>query len=181
MKGGDKMDKKQIWTIIVIALVVAAIVSIIASSITGNVIRSGRYQIYTKAEIDSAAKTLESSLRNRFDGTCKYIYHKDLEKGVPFDDVTIEEACKRYSSIPKVIVSTYRKTLYNKPDCSQSYQIFSTTADILTSYKSEISDITLGPISLQTCNNATFLDSTSNGNYSTGTFQYTSGVLCCRN
>ena len=179
--------KTKEWVYVIIAIIViAVIVSIATASITGNVIkinqdRGGSYQVYTKAEVDNAVKTLDSSLRSRFDGTCKYINFKDSEKGVSFSGVTVAEACKRYSSIPKIIVLTDQNTLHNKQDCSPSYQIFATAADRLISYKTELSNITLGSKSLQQCNNALFQDGSSNENYSRETFQYYSGVLCCRN
>ncbi|MEK6800925.1 MAG: hypothetical protein AABY05_03255 [Nanoarchaeota archaeon] len=54
-----KMSSKQIWTIILISLVVAVISSLITVSFTGNTIRVptattiGQTDIYTKQEIDA--------------------------------------------------------------------------------------------------------------------------------
>lgn len=58
MKEGEDIEKRELWVVIGIALVVAIIASITTASITGNVIRLnqdtyGQYQVYTKAEIDS--------------------------------------------------------------------------------------------------------------------------------
>jgi len=39
MKGGEKMEKGQLWTIVGVALVVAVIASVATASITGNVIK----------------------------------------------------------------------------------------------------------------------------------------------
>ncbi len=180
------MKGNQIWTIVGISLVVAIIASVATASITGNVIklnqdRWGSYDVYTKVEVDTALKTLSSSIRSTYDGTCKYVNYKDSEKGVSFSGVTVVDACKRYSSIPKLIVLTDQNTLHNKQDCSPSYQILATAADRLISYKIELSNVTLGSTSLQQCNNALFKDGSSNGNFSRETFQYYSGVLCCRN
>lgn len=55
------MDRKQIWTIVGVLLAAAVVVSIVTASITGNVIRLnqdkyGRYQVYTKGEIDAKLK-----------------------------------------------------------------------------------------------------------------------------
>jgi hypothetical protein len=61
MKGGEKMEKGQLWTIVGVALVVAVVASIATASITGNVIklnqdRYGQYKVYTTAEIDAKLK-----------------------------------------------------------------------------------------------------------------------------
>ena len=61
MKGGEKMEKGQLWTIVGVALVVAVVASIATASITGNVIklnqdRYGKYKVYTTAETYSKAE-----------------------------------------------------------------------------------------------------------------------------
>jgi hypothetical protein len=59
VERGCKMKKGQIWTIVGISLVVAVIASVATASITGNVIklnqdRFGKFDVYTKAEVDAA-------------------------------------------------------------------------------------------------------------------------------
>lgn len=55
-KDGDKMVKNQMYTVIGVAISVAIIISIIATSITGNIIKVQETKtgpdVYTKTEID---------------------------------------------------------------------------------------------------------------------------------
>jgi hypothetical protein len=56
MKGGEKMEKGQLWTIVGVALVVAVVASIATASITGNVINVAKGKagkVYTTAEVDA--------------------------------------------------------------------------------------------------------------------------------
>ena len=55
------MKNGQIWTIVIVSLVVAVIVSLVTVSITGNVIKQnnrlwGKYEVYTKQEVDAMTK-----------------------------------------------------------------------------------------------------------------------------
>lgn len=57
------MEKEQLWTIIGVAIVVGIVASITTASITGNVIKqinnpSGKYNLYTKEEIDTKLTNL---------------------------------------------------------------------------------------------------------------------------
>ena len=66
MKGGVKMEKGQLWTIIAVSLVVAVVTSIATASITGNVIRlkedrRGEYKVYTTAEIDAKLQNVTTN------------------------------------------------------------------------------------------------------------------------
>jgi hypothetical protein len=55
------MKKDQVWTIVGISIVVALVVSILTTSITGNAIKVMSYrwgsEVYTKTEIDSMLKS----------------------------------------------------------------------------------------------------------------------------
>lgn len=57
MKGGVKMEKRQLWTIIAVSLVVAVVASIVTASITGNVVKVHENKkgpaVYTIAEVDA--------------------------------------------------------------------------------------------------------------------------------
>ncbi len=60
MKGGN-METKQIWVLVLGALAIALVTSVISANITGNVIKLnadkfGKYQVYTKAEVDAKLK-----------------------------------------------------------------------------------------------------------------------------
>jgi hypothetical protein len=59
MKGGKKMEKGQLWTIVGVALVVAVVASIATAFITGNVISVAKGtagKVYTTAETYSKAE-----------------------------------------------------------------------------------------------------------------------------
>ncbi len=63
MKGGDKMDSKTLWTVVVTALVVALLTSLITVKLTGNVAtvyddKDRAVQVYTKSEVDSLIKNI---------------------------------------------------------------------------------------------------------------------------
>src|SRR3989338_10567895 len=70
MKGG-KMDKKQMWIVVGIAVVVALAVSVVAAGITGGVIKVYDYNTrtysdaYTKQEIDSKINSIGSQLQTK--------------------------------------------------------------------------------------------------------------------
>ena len=170
------MEKNQIFVIIGISLVVAVIASIATASITGNVIRVRNDilrmypEVYTKAEVDALTKN-----------SCQYVNYKDgFGGGSEVINKSISFICQNYfGQVPKIIVATEEKTLYNKKDCSPSYQIFSSVSDKLLSYKPGLSGVILGETILQKCSNALFADESSNENYSQETFQYYSGVICC--
>ena len=59
------MEKGQIWTVVLVSLVVAVIASVATSSITANTIRvaaAGNVtDVYTKAEVQSLLKTLKAN------------------------------------------------------------------------------------------------------------------------
>src|SRR3989344_4047163 len=67
MKGG-KMDKKQLWAVVGIAVVVALAVSVVAAGITGGVIKVYDYNTrtysdaYTKQEIDSFNMEIDNTI-----------------------------------------------------------------------------------------------------------------------
>jgi len=61
------MKTGQIWTIVIVSLVVAVIVSIATVSITGNVIKQnnqlwGKYEVYTKPEIDGLVTLIKKDI-----------------------------------------------------------------------------------------------------------------------
>jgi hypothetical protein len=64
VKGGNKMETKQIWVLVLGALVIAIVASVISASITGNIVKTNTLkvmpstsrnaiEIYSKAEIDA--------------------------------------------------------------------------------------------------------------------------------
>ena len=79
-------NKINLWVVVGVALVVAVIASIATASITGNVIklnqdRFGKYQVYTKQEVD--AKTLGSNCQS----THMMIYTKWHNVNVTINDL----------------------------------------------------------------------------------------------
>ena len=194
MKGG-KMDKKQMWIVVGIAVVVALAVSVVAAGITGGVIKVYDYNTrtysdaYTKQEIDSKFSNVK--------GSCQYIHYKDkIYTGYDLSNITIMDACRNILGgfVPKIIVETESRYLYNRQNCSPSYQIYDKTTDKLISYKTELATVELGQSSYKTesvtvlgqstsdsCENAAFPDGSSNAGFSTKTYRLYSGVLCCKN
>ena len=67
MKENKSDSKINWWVIIAVAIVVAVISSLITVSVTGNVIKQnnyiyGKYQLYTKQEVDSKLAELKGSI-----------------------------------------------------------------------------------------------------------------------
>ncbi|MEK6893162.1 MAG: hypothetical protein AABX07_03070 [Nanoarchaeota archaeon] len=61
------METKQIWVLVLGALAIALVTSIISANITGNVIKLkadkfGKYQVYTKQEVDSFNKEIDNTI-----------------------------------------------------------------------------------------------------------------------
>ncbi len=155
------------WIVLIaVVAVVAILVSLATVSLTGNVISVKKgydAKVYTKAEID---KKLSS-----FGGSCEYIHFKS------FDGKTTKEACSSIGKIPKILDTSIFNTLYNKVDCSPSYQIYTSTSNALS--KADGAEL-LGRNLLGTvCHNAKFPDGSSNGGFSSGIDVYNEGIICC--
>ena len=80
MKGGDKMDNKTLWTVIVTALIVAVLTSLITVKLTGNIVNiptvypspTNYTSVYTKAEVDSKFVNVRANSCDA-DGVCETI------------------------------------------------------------------------------------------------------------
>ena len=65
-KGGDKMDSKTLWAVVVTALIVAVLTSLITVKLTGNIVNlptvypspTNYTTLYTKAEVDTLLRNL---------------------------------------------------------------------------------------------------------------------------
>ena len=175
------MEKGQIWMVIGIAIVVALAVSVVAAGITGGVIKVYDYNTrtyqdsYTKQEVDNKFSNVK--------GTCQHVHYKDTYAGYVLNATSIMDVCQKALGgfVPKIIVETESRYLYNRQDCSASYQIYGKTADNLISYKTELATVKLGQATSNACENAVFPDGSSNADFSTKTYRLYSGVLCCKN
>ncbi|MBI5148892.1 hypothetical protein HZA33_04405 [Candidatus Pacearchaeota archaeon] len=174
------MEKSNLWTIVVITIVVAVVASLATLSLTGNIVKVATSKfgppVYNTSEIDAKFASLK--------GSCQYIHYKDsIYSGYNLDNMTIIDVCQKILGgfVPKIIVETESKYLYNRQNCSPSYSIYGKTADSLISYKTELAGVKLGQSTSNACDNAVFPDGSNNGNYSTQTYRLYSGVLCCKN
>lgn len=173
------MEKNQIWTIVLVSLVVAIVSSLVVSSLkTANLapVYGSGVSVYTTSEIDTKLGALKE--------TCQYIHYKDpIYNNYSFGNMSLTNVCQNVSKgfVPKIIVETESSYLYNGKDCSPSYQIYEKIGDNLINYKTELAGVKIRQSALNACNNAVFPDGSSNGNFSTEIHRLYSGVLCCRN
>jgi len=155
--------------LIAVALIVAVVASVISAGITGNVIRQsnnpvGKFQVYTKAEIDT--------LLTKFDKSCVYVNYKNSDSS----GKTLLEVCNQFRLKPEMSTRYYGYVLFNKPDCPPSYTIYSSDSHLLGNVDKR--DI-LGGQPITSCSNAKFPNGQSNGNFSKETSYFIDGVLCC--
>lgn len=145
MKGGEKMAENKVnwWIIIGVAVVVAVIASLITANITGNVItlnqdRWGKYQVYTKAEIDELITPYVS------DGDLFYFLDtaKIYSPAVASTNETIisglancHDSCKS-NNLRHCILSIYEQNINGKYSsipvgCNENYNITDNTMKLL--------------------------------------------------
>lgn len=89
------------WTIILVTSVIAVIVSVVTSSITGNVVRvpsstaTTQVEVYTKAEIDGKLNATNQGVLNMFRDKCLLtnpnLYFQDLQYKVYW-------VCEKYNA-----------------------------------------------------------------------------------
>ena len=81
-------NKSNLWIIVGITVIVALAVSIIATNITGNVIklnqdRFGKYNVYTTAEVDAKINSINSQLQTKT--SIQQVLDLIEDRGVAYD------------------------------------------------------------------------------------------------
>lgn len=110
------MKSNQIWTILGIALVVAIIASVVTASITGNVIKQnnyvyGKYQLYTKQEVDALIPSIVTkAIDTRLD-RCMTWTISSADANSVYGEMSCVQHCKD-NVLPNTSASANQKCLW---------------------------------------------------------------------